>query len=35
MFLEDDMEFCPSGFLAMQYMLSKASRYACPLIGNR
>ena len=27
LFLEDDMLLCPSGFLAMQYMLKKASNY--------
>lgn len=27
LFLEDDMQFCPNGFLAIQYLLSKASRY--------
>jgi hypothetical protein len=27
MFLEDDMEFCPSGFLSIQYLLDKATRY--------
>lgn len=27
LFLEDDMQFCPNGLLAMQYMLSKADRY--------
>lgn len=27
LFLEDDMQFCSNGLLAMQYMLSKADRY--------
>jgi hypothetical protein len=27
LFLEDDMQFCPNGLLAMQYMLNKATRY--------
>ena len=27
LFLEDDMRFCPSGLLAIQYLLSKASLY--------
>lgn len=27
LFLEDDMQFCPSGFLSIQYLLDKASRY--------
>lgn len=27
LFLEDDMEFCPSGLLAIQYLLDKSSRY--------
>jgi hypothetical protein len=27
LFLEDDMEFCQNGLLAIQYLLSKASRY--------
>ena len=27
LFLEDDMKLCPSGLLAIQYMLSKASTY--------
>lgn len=27
LFLEDDMQFCANGLLAMQYLLNKASRY--------
>lgn len=27
LFLEDDMQFCPHGLLAMQYLLEKSSRY--------
>jgi hypothetical protein len=27
LFLEDDMQFCPSGLLAIQYLLDKSSRY--------
>ena len=27
LFLEDDMKFCPSGILAIQYLLNKSSRY--------
>lgn len=27
LFLEDDMQFCPSGLLAIQYLLAKSSRY--------
>ena len=27
LFLEDDMQFCPNGILAIQYLLSKATRY--------
>jgi N-Acetylglucosaminyltransferase-IV (GnT-IV) conserved region len=27
LFLEDDMRFCPSGLLAVQYLLDKSSRY--------
>ncbi len=27
LFLEDDMQLCPNGLLAMQYLLAKASRY--------
>jgi hypothetical protein len=27
LFLEDDMQICSNGFLALQYMLDKASRY--------
>lgn len=27
LFLEDDMQFCPQGLLAFQYLLNKASRY--------
>lgn len=27
LFLEDDMLLCPEGFMAIQYLLNKASRY--------
>jgi hypothetical protein len=27
LFLEDDMQFCPSGLLAIQYLLDKSTRY--------
>ena len=35
MFLEDDMLLCPLGFLAIQYLLDKASRYHPDWLGIR